>query len=202
MLPPSQCHPWATQAVPTLSSLQLPPPTHAHPIQVPPFLEAPWVGSLLQEPGKRRRKGCVTPSAWPKLFLAAPRPDCSAWLLRAAEQMLQCPQPGLHLIRGRNEPFQQWSQAGKALGSVQSLVVVSEGRLSTHQRGFGCQNCSTRRALRENGFRLGWEKQLGREKAGTGLGQASATPRASAKVRGLLPLQCPSLAGVSPAQGR
>lgn len=115
--------------------------------------------------------------------------------------MLRCPQPGLHLIRGRNEPFQQWSQAGKALGSVQSLVVVSEGQLSTHQRGFGFQNCNTRRALRENGFRLGWEKQLGRERMGQVTDRTWPPPEPGKKTRGSFlcsapaSLECPQHQG-------
>lgn len=70
---------------------------------------------------------CEPPGLAETVLFPVPPPNHYAWLLRAAEQMLQCPQRGLHLIRGRNEPFQQRLQSVKALGSVQTLVVVSKG---------------------------------------------------------------------------
>lgn len=61
-----------------------------------------------------------------------------------------CPQQGLCLVRGRNEPFQQWSQLVKALGSIQTPAVVTQGGLPTHKRGFG-SGCSAQGGLSGSG---------------------------------------------------
>lgn len=119
-----------------------------------------------------------------------------------------CPQQGLCLVRGRNEPFQQWSQLVKALGSIQTPAVVTQGGLPTHKRGFG-SGCSAQGGLSGSGAaseRAGkniWGgRGLGHEATGCPAHPSMAAGR-SGTLRGSVPAQCARHRGgdVNPCMG-
>lgn len=105
-----------------------------------------------------------------------------------------CPQRGLCLVRGRNEPFQQRSQLLKALGCVQTPMVVTQGRIPSHKRGFG-SGCSAQGGLSGSGAaseRAGkniWGgRGLGHEAAGCPAQPSTAAGR-SGTLQGSVPAQ-------------
>lgn len=105
-----------------------------------------------------------------------------------------CPQRGLCLVRGRNEPFQQRSQLLKALGCVQTPMVVTQGRIPSHKRGFG-SGCSAQGGLSGSGAaseRAGkniWGgRGLGHEAAGCPAHPSTAAGR-SGTLQGSVPAQ-------------
>lgn len=85
-------------------------PMFAVPVQVSLLPKATWTGSpgrlqLLQKLEKHCGRSMRTPGLAEAAFLSIPRPNCYAWLLRAAEQMLQCPSEGCISLGEEMNPF-------------------------------------------------------------------------------------------------